>query len=72
VVRDPASRGAGDRNEVRDRALSLEQRLEHVETRRIPEDPKVPRSRSQGRCRRRGITQVSDRSHGLTYNRFSC
>ena len=49
VVRDPASRGAGDRNELRDRSLSIQQRLEHVEARGVSEDPEVPRSGGQGR-----------------------
>jgi hypothetical protein len=70
VIRNPASRGAGDRDELRDRSLSSEQRLEHAETRGVPQDPEVPCSRGQGR--RGGIAMLWDRPHSLTYNRFSC
>lgn len=70
VVRNPASRGGGDRDELRDRSLSREQRLEHAETRGVPQDPEIPCSRGQGW--RGGITMLWNRSHSLTYNRFSC
>lgn len=71
VVRDPAARGAGDGDEFRDRALSFKERLEHVEARGISKDPEVPRLRGQSQCRwRAGITQTSNRSHGLTITGF--
>ncbi len=70
VVRDSAPRGARDRDELHDRSLSREERLEHAETRGVPQDPEVPCSRGQGR--RGDFAMLWDCSHVLTYNRFSC
>ncbi len=72
VVRNPASRGAGDRDELRDGSLSHKQRIEHVQTRGVPQDTEVPRACGQGRQGRGGVAMLGGCSHNLTYNRFSC
>lgn len=62
VIRDPASWGARNRDELRDRPLSPKQHIENVEARRVPQDPEVPRARGQGQGRRgrRGSAKVSN------------
>lgn len=70
VIRDPASRGAHHRDELRNCALPFEQHLEHAEARGVSESSEVPSARGHGRCRRTGIAKVSRGFHALTITGF--